>query len=189
LSGKIEPGEISSDRRVRRTRRALISAFNRLVLTQRYEDIRVGDIIEAADVGRSTFYDHFSGRDDLHLEALSHPMSVLADAAAGQGDAGKLTHLLEHFWENRTLARASLVGPQRAGIARMLAGQIEDRLGGRSPDRDLPIRLAAIQLADGHLGLIRAWVHGEASARPAVLSDAIIRSSDAALAALFEVAD
>jgi AcrR family transcriptional regulator len=186
LSGNSQPSKTSTDRRVRRTRRALIGAFNQLVLKQRYEDIRIGDIVDAADVGRSTFYEHFAGRDDLHLQALSHPMAILADAAAGQGDVQKLTHLLEHFWENRTLARASFTGPQRAGIARMLAGQIEERLVAKDRAADLPVRLAAIQIADGHLGLVRAWVYGEASATPAVLADAIIKSSNAALAALFE---
>jgi hypothetical protein len=50
------------DRRVRRTRRALIEAFVSLVVQNRYEQITVQDILDAADIGRSTFYAHFSGK-------------------------------------------------------------------------------------------------------------------------------
>jgi len=175
-----------TDRRVRRTRRALIEAFNTLVTSRRYEDIKVSDIIEAADVGRSTFYEHYSGRDAIHLDALSSPMSILADAATGQGDAARLSDLLAHFWENRALARASLAGPQSKGMVRLLADQITERLQSRPGADSLPIRLAAMQLAEGHLGLVKAWVSGEGSARPDQLAPIIIKSSKASLDALFE---
>jgi AcrR family transcriptional regulator len=189
LSGNRPPGEdelAKMDRRVRRTRRALIEAFNTLVLSRRYEDIRVEDITEAADVGRSTFYEHYAGRDDLHLEAIAHPLSILADAAAGAGDAERLTWLMEHFWENRERGRAIFNGPMAGPIARLLSEQIEERLADRAPEAGLPLRLAATQMADDHLGLVRAWIAGEAPAKPAQLASVIVKGAEAALAALFE---
>jgi AcrR family transcriptional regulator len=53
------------DRRTARTRRALHEALMSLILRQGYEAITVQDIIDEADVGRSTFYAHYTGKEDL----------------------------------------------------------------------------------------------------------------------------
>jgi AcrR family transcriptional regulator len=49
------------DRRAARTRRALHGALMSLILRKGYEAITVQDIIDEADVGRSTFYAHYTG--------------------------------------------------------------------------------------------------------------------------------
>src|SRR5262245_45123225 len=53
------------DRRVARTRAMLHQALLALIMEKGYEAISVADICERADVGRSTFYAHFTGKDDL----------------------------------------------------------------------------------------------------------------------------
>jgi len=53
------------DRRIRRTRQLLQSALLALLKEKRYEAISVQDIIERADVARSTFYVHYVDKDDL----------------------------------------------------------------------------------------------------------------------------
>lgn len=79
-----EPAESSGngDRRVRRTRGALTGAFARLVHGRRYGEIRVQDILEQADVGRSTFYDHYRGKDDLLLDSMGPLFDATAFAEA-----------------------------------------------------------------------------------------------------------
>lgn len=57
------------DRRQRKTREAIFSAFRELLGHRRYENITVQDIIDKADVGRSTFYSHFETKDAL-LKAI-----------------------------------------------------------------------------------------------------------------------
>ena len=44
------------------------------------------DIVERANVGRSTFYEHHAGADAVFLEAVSRPLALLADT--GRGEAG-----------------------------------------------------------------------------------------------------
>src|SRR3954470_20170633 len=97
------------DRRTLRPRAALVEAFNRLALSHR-KNIRVADIVALANVGRSTFYEHYKSAEDIHLQAMARPFAILADAAAGCGDEARLTSLMQHFWENRQLARTSLMG-------------------------------------------------------------------------------
>ena len=53
------------DRRTRRTRQLLRDALLALLKEKRYKDISVQDIIERADVARSTFYVHYVDKDDL----------------------------------------------------------------------------------------------------------------------------
>jgi len=53
------------DRRTRRTRQLLRDALLALLKAKRYEDISVQDIIERADVARSTFYVHYIDKNDL----------------------------------------------------------------------------------------------------------------------------
>ena len=53
------------DRRVQRTRRLLHKALMSQVLEKKYESITVQEILDVADVGRSTFYTHFQDKDEL----------------------------------------------------------------------------------------------------------------------------
>ena len=78
------------DRRTRRTRQLLRSALLALLKEKSYEEISVQDIIERADVARSTFYMHYLDKDDL----LTGGHGVLAENLGQQ--------LTSHAGENRT---------------------------------------------------------------------------------------
>ena len=60
------------DRRVARTRAMLQQAHISLILEKGYEAITVDDICDAANVGRSTFYAHYTSKDDLRRSGLEH---------------------------------------------------------------------------------------------------------------------
>ena len=59
------PHHHESDRRVRHTRTALHDALASLVHEKPYDRIVVREIIDRADVGRSTFYAHYRDKDEL----------------------------------------------------------------------------------------------------------------------------
>ena len=59
------------DRRVGKTRKALKEALTDLILEKGYESVTVQDVIDRADVGRSTFYAHFVDKDDLLMAILA----------------------------------------------------------------------------------------------------------------------
>src|SRR5687768_2055182 len=54
-----------TDRRVRNTRTQLHDALKSLVHEKPYDDIVVKDVLDRADVGRSTFYAHYRDKDEL----------------------------------------------------------------------------------------------------------------------------
>lgn len=57
--------EARQDRRVQRTRQMLSTAMVELIRERGFEALTVQDIIDRADVGRSTFYSHFKSKEDL----------------------------------------------------------------------------------------------------------------------------
>ena len=58
------------DRRQRRTRKAIFDAFEELMSESHYSQLTVAQIIDRADVGRSTFYAHFETKDELADQAF-----------------------------------------------------------------------------------------------------------------------
>ena len=103
------------DRRQQKTRRAIFRAFHTLLEKKRYDRITVQEIIDEADVGRSTFYAHFETKE-LLLDALCNEVffHVLAEKpCAWDGDddglTGRLTHVLWHIRDSQRNLAAILL--------------------------------------------------------------------------------
>jgi AcrR family transcriptional regulator len=177
-----------SEKRSVHTRNALLSAFRDLILDKPYGDLTVADIVGRAQVGRSTFYEHFPGKDGLLAASIAGPFSALADTVGVNDNVPQLVELLEHFWAQRRLARELLVGASRERSVRVLVGQIERRLrialNGRKAALMLPARLVAVQTAEMLLAPIVAWLIGESRCNATTLAVALRRSARAYLAAM-----
>jgi len=170
------------------TRNALLSAFRDLILDKPYGELTVADIVGRARVGRSTFYEHFRGKDGLLAASIAGPFSALADTVGVNDNVPQLVELLEHFWGQRQLARELLVGAIRDKSVRVLVGLIERRLridlNGRRAALILPMRLVAVQAAEMLLGPIVAWLIGESRCSTTTLAVALRRSSMCYLAGM-----
>ncbi len=60
------------DRRVQRTRQLLQDALLALILEKGYAAITIQDILDRANLGRSTFYAHYRDKDDLLVSEFEH---------------------------------------------------------------------------------------------------------------------
>ncbi|MGI5888787.1 MAG: TetR/AcrR family transcriptional regulator [Oscillospiraceae bacterium] len=98
------------DRRQRKTREAVFRAFSTLLARKHYSRISVQDIIDEADVGRTTFYAHFDTKEDLLNQMcediFSHVFSAVREREATHDFSSQpatlsneLTHLLYHLKE------------------------------------------------------------------------------------------
>src|SRR5258708_5227750 len=58
------------DRRVQKTRKFLHDALVSLIHEKSYETISVKEILDRANVGRSTFYMHFRDKDELLVSGM-----------------------------------------------------------------------------------------------------------------------
>jgi AcrR family transcriptional regulator len=65
------------DRRTLRTQEVLIHSLLDLIESTPYDLITVGDIINRANVGRSTFYSHYRNKDDLLTGGFEHVLDLL----------------------------------------------------------------------------------------------------------------
>ena len=59
-----------TDRRVQRTRKLLQEALVSLIREKDYDSIAIKEILDRADVGRSTFYTHFRDKDELFVGVI-----------------------------------------------------------------------------------------------------------------------
>ena len=96
------------DRRQMKTQRAILTAFRNLLSKKRYDRITVQEIIDEADVGRSTFYAHFETKelllDALCSELFDHIFEKDPCPWAGRDSdiEGKLSHILWHIRDSNS---------------------------------------------------------------------------------------
>lgn len=97
------------DRRQRKTRDSIFSAFSALLGEREYNSITVQDIIDEANVGRATFYAHFETKDFLLKSLCEELFGHISDTAIGNGfescsfnskEDSVFLHLLKHLQEN-----------------------------------------------------------------------------------------
>jgi AcrR family transcriptional regulator len=162
-----------ADRRVRKTREALYAAFAALIVEQGYDAMTVQDVLDAADIGRSTFYAHFSGKEALlrfGFERFRADLSV--DLAAGDRLA-LIASIVQHVRAHAGLYRA-LVGGSAGAIVRealhaLIRDAVRDELG-RQPEPDLDLELTAAFIAGGLVAAIERWLADGFHPAPDVLA-------------------
>ena len=81
------------DRRQQKTREAIFHAFSTLLEKKSYNHITVQEILDTANIGRSTFYAHFETKDEL----LTHIHGLYSNEEMPQS---VFCHLLQHLQEN-----------------------------------------------------------------------------------------
>lgn len=166
--------QVKSDRRSLRTRRLLMQAMVELMRTRKYDAITVLEITEQANVGRSTFYAHFTGKDDLLVDGVQRMLASLDTAAPTATDPKRLYPTLALF--HHIGAEADLYQVMSKGRAlTVFLSALHDELTAVFTERiaariapgetpSVPPPLLAAMIASMLITAIRTWV--EAGAHP-----------------------
>jgi AcrR family transcriptional regulator len=170
------PGNV--DRRVRRTREAIHRAFIGLMQEKGYDAITVTDIIERADIGRSTFYAHYTDKRDVLYDSLDDLAGFLRRHRDGSGELfGFSLALFEHVHEQRPLLR-TLLGRRggsvvQARIALLIGELVREQLQDRATD--VPRDLIVDCVVGAYTSLLARWVDENDPHTPAQMDAAFRR--------------
>ena len=172
------------DRRVRKTRKALRAAMQDLMSEKGYDQVTIEELTERADIGRTTFYLHYSAKQDLLLEQfdelLSQLLTELADIPltswTQQGQVlptrdhpGRpVCMIFQHAADNEELYRLVLHGDGVDQASQRLQAMMTEAVSaffdpkmGDSVERlslPFPVELFGNYFAGALLGMIKWWL-------------------------------
>lgn len=143
-----------------KARQAILAAYNQLILRAEGIEIRVSEIVREADVGRSTFYEHFPNTESLLRESISAPFRIFAEASFTQ-DHARLVAILRHFGEQQIQARSMMADARvRDQMTDVLVSQYENVIESTVKNAD-DRNWCALHLAESNLAMVRQWIAGK----------------------------
>lgn len=164
-----------TDRRVQRTRQALRDALVTLMLEKSYEKIVVQEIIDRANVGRATFYNHYQDKDDLLLRGVAgiayrqEEEEIVREShdqpeGTHQSDTLQTAGMFKHSRQNKRLHRVmfkrSRENPILEKVTAFLYANVEKQLTQLTAvahEPTVPIPVLTQFISGGLLALIRWW--------------------------------
>lgn len=130
------------ERRKQRTRQQLKQAAIELILEKGYDEVSVQDITDRADLGRGTFYVHFTDKEDIVWSTLREGFdgldNDLKERYYGRVPSPRFEyfmwlHMFEYAGENRNLFLVMLGGKGASWmterIVEYLVGIVVDNMG------------------------------------------------------------
>lgn len=171
------------DRRQQKTRAAIFTAFSTLLEEKSYSKITVQEIIDTANVGRTTFYAHFETKDDL-LKALceelfghivssamdcSHTRGLYSDQNAPESVS---CHLLQHLQENKN----NILGLLSCESSDLFLRYFKDSLNelirnqfviqNRRKNKDIPQDFLVNHISGSFVEMVLWWIKGRRKQTP-----------------------
>lgn len=176
------------DRRIRRTQQALYSALVQLIAEKGYDAVTVNDILHRAEIGRSTFYSHHSGKESLLLSGIHRLREDLLHRPRTETPASVSPRPLlafsgaffEHVEQHRELFRALGAEGSSVVLARIrgvLTEVVRTELTlsqQADPARRIPRSAAVHVVVDALISVVQWWVQKNPRLPPGDV-DAIFR--------------
>jgi len=107
MKNNLDKQTVKEDRRTVRTKKYLADALKQLVLEKNYDDITIQEIIDLANVGRSTFYTHYESKEQLLVGNINFQEKLINAAASDDSPMGiNISYLFAHSEEHISLYKA-----------------------------------------------------------------------------------
>ena len=156
-----------ADRRSQRTRRLLSEALVELIREKDYGAITVSDIIQRANVGRSTFYTHYRDKDDLFVDEMDRVIEVLSQHVPGQNEMpyfpslGLFRHVGEEYELYKSLVWTPGIDLLIKHLQKSLSQRVEQGLQNSGRDFDVPLPILASFITGSFLTLLKWWLENK----------------------------
>jgi len=200
-SAELLAADSTTDRRIRRTRHTLHETLMRLTVERGYDEISVADIVAAANVGRSTFYSHFTDKDDL-LRSMAGSLRAVLISEHDQVAAGTPQHgyralgfsrfMTEHLQEQQQLYRALMggrSGPIVLDLIRHALCEIVRKELAAHPATVRDLELTVQFLVGAYMSVLTWWLDRGAKEPPQTIEAAFRELAFGGLGAVFHVVD
>jgi len=174
------------DRRIQKTQDLLRGALASLIREKAYDSISVKEILDRANVGRSTFYMHFRDKDELLVSGI-HDMlrpfqstGLPAPARRYERIIGFSRPIFEHVYQHRRAGEDKMGARGRAilhgHLQRVLAELIADNLGKdfqgrRKTAGRIPPELLVQYVASTFILVLNWWVESRSPLLPKDVND------------------
>lgn len=188
------------DRRIQKTQNLLRKALVALIAEKPYDSIVVKEILDRANVGRSTFYTHFRDKDDLLLSGIHEMLGPVPSPARGPGK--KHDRILwfslpvfehhyrhAHAWGDRIGAkgRAILHERLRTVLAEIVAETMEsDSRRRRLSAPRIPPEVLAAFIASTFVVVLNWWLDEQMRMPPNEINDVFRKLTSPTLAEVSE---
>jgi AcrR family transcriptional regulator len=155
------------DRRSQRTRHLVGEAFVQLLREKGYSAITVSDIIERADIGRSTFYSHYQDKDDLFVAQLDRVIEALNRHMPTQGEIpyfpslGLFRHVGEEYELYKSIVWTPGIDLFIKHLQDSLSHRIEQGFQESGNKYEIPIPIMANFMAGSFLTLLKWWLENK----------------------------
>lgn len=171
------------DRRQQKTRTAIFSAFTSLLAEKSYSKITVQEIIDAANVGRTTFYAHFETKDDLLKELCEELFGHIIGSAMdcththglysdGSAPESVFCHLLQHLQENDRNIIALLSCESSEMFLRFFKDSLNELVRSqfinqnRKANTDIPEDFLINHISGSFVEMVLWWIKGHRKQTP-----------------------
>jgi AcrR family transcriptional regulator len=142
-----------------------------------YEAISVQDIIDRADVGRSTFYTHYTDKDDLLQDGLADFRSIVGQSQTTPHGGRRILSfsldLFRHVHEHQQLARALFARHTRAPVLHQVEMVLADVIRADLPEPErqdasgtVPREALVSYVVGAYLSLLEWWLTTDPSKPP-----------------------
>jgi len=170
------------DRRSQRTQQSLMDALISLLAGKHYDEISINDIIERANVGRSTFYAHYQTKDDLLKSGFERVLDMLIqNISFGEADqdlrldtTSLFRHAQGHYEIYRTLVWGSgfelLTKDGHEALSTKFQESFTRFLSGK-PEPAIPLTVLAYALAGTLLILLKWWLDNKMPYSPEYMDE------------------
>lgn len=191
--------EHAEDRRIQKTLALLRSALVSLIAEKPYDAIVVKEILDRANVGRSTFYTHFRDKDDLLLSGIHEMLGpVPPPSRTGTRQERLLWFSLPifehhyrhaHTWGDRIGARGRAILHEH--LRRALTDLVADAMTGdsrsvRHPERRVPTEVVSAYVASTFVLVLNWWLDKGMRLSPGEINQMFLRLTSPTLAAVYE---